>query len=256
MSIFADYAQFYDLLYQDKDYAAEQRYVQRLIEAEAIEARRILDLGCGTGGHAQLFASQGLQVDGIDLSENMLIVAENKRQALPAAVADRLDYRQGDVRTIRLGRTYDVVLSLFHVASYQTSDADIAAFFETARRHCNDKGLFIFDLWYGPAVLKEPPAGRRKVIHTEQGTVHRHTAASMDMDSHLIQVDFTLQQFINDRAKADAIKETHTMRYYFRDELEDLLNQAGMKMKRCYRWMTCEPATAAAWYAVVIAQPL
>ena len=51
---FAKYALCYDLLYRDKDYAAEAGYVGRLIRSATPAARSVLEFGCGTGRHARL----------------------------------------------------------------------------------------------------------------------------------------------------------------------------------------------------------
>ena len=47
--------------------------------------------------------------------------------------------------TLRRGRRFDVVVSLFHVFGYQTSNDDLAAAFGTVREHLNADGLAIFD---------------------------------------------------------------------------------------------------------------
>jgi 2-polyprenyl-3-methyl-5-hydroxy-6-metoxy-1,4-benzoquinol methylase len=66
--VFEDYVAYYDLLYQDKDYAREAEFVHRLIQDEMPGAVSILDLGCGTGTHAAIFAEMGYSVHGIDHS--------------------------------------------------------------------------------------------------------------------------------------------------------------------------------------------
>ena len=66
---------------------------------------------------------------------------------------------EGDIREIRLNKRFDTVIALFHVISYQTTNEDVTAAFETARQHLNSGGIFIFDISYGPAVLTERPAG-------------------------------------------------------------------------------------------------
>src|SRR4051812_48823482 len=134
MSVFAAYSRYYDLLYRDKDYAAEARYVHELVQQHHPAARTMLDLGCGTGRHAQLLSQHGYALTGVDLSEEMLKVA---RAASPA-----LGFVQGDVRTVRLGKTFDVVASLFHVMSYQTTNADLCAALDTIREHLAPGGLF------------------------------------------------------------------------------------------------------------------
>ncbi|MGZ7180607.1 MAG: class I SAM-dependent DNA methyltransferase, partial [Halobacteriota archaeon] len=82
MDVFDRYAQYYDLFYRDKNYTDEVDYVDALIEKYALgKPATILDLGCGTGGHAVLLAKKGYDVTGVDRSDAMLAIAgEKKRQ--------------------------------------------------------------------------------------------------------------------------------------------------------------------------------
>jgi predicted TPR repeat methyltransferase len=67
------YAEVYDAIYHDKDYATECDLVERVLSANAAAPmRRILDLGCGTGRHADLLAERGYEVVGVDRSPHMI----------------------------------------------------------------------------------------------------------------------------------------------------------------------------------------
>ena len=120
-SVFADYARYYDLLYRDKNYAAEAEYVEGLIRKFHPSARSILDLGSGTGIHASPLAEKGFTVHGIERSPEMharsQALAENR-----VAGHDRLTFTTGDIRDIRLNKRFDAVIALFHVISYQTTN--------------------------------------------------------------------------------------------------------------------------------------
>jgi SAM-dependent methyltransferase len=119
MSVFEGYSRYYDLLYRDKDYAGEAGYIHGLIESRRPGSVSILDLGCGTGRHAFCLARLGHELTGVDRSQEMLAVAARERAAFTGThVAPT--FAQGDVRSIRLGKTFGVVVSLFHVMSYQT----------------------------------------------------------------------------------------------------------------------------------------
>ena len=161
-SVFADYSRYYDLLYRDKDYLSEANYVAGLIHRFNSTAQSILELGSGTGIHASLLAENGFTVHGIERSPEMLAQTLALTEKNVVSGHELLAFSQGDIRDIRLNRRFDAVISLFHVISYQTANDDVFSTFQTAREHLNPGGIFIFDIWYGPAVLTDRPAVRIK----------------------------------------------------------------------------------------------
>src|SRR5262249_47425100 len=153
------YADAYDTLYQDKDYAAECALIERVFREHGRgPVRSVLDLGCGTGNHVLLMVQRGYDVVGVDRSEGMLARARAKAdKTLPSR---RVEFRQGDVRNVELGRQFDAAVMMFAVLGYQPTNADVRAALRTAHRHLRPGGLFVFDVWYGPAVLRERPSQR------------------------------------------------------------------------------------------------
>ncbi|MFZ3046063.1 MAG: class I SAM-dependent methyltransferase, partial [Desulfatirhabdiaceae bacterium] len=138
--VFSEYAHYYDLLYQDKDYQAEADYVDRLIRRFHPKARSILELGSGTGIHACLLAQKGFEVHGVERSTEMIATSrQNAIRHPPNQFIDSANpsFIQGDIRRIRLSQRFDAVIALFHVMSYQTTNDDILAAFQTARHHLN-----------------------------------------------------------------------------------------------------------------------
>ncbi len=67
--VFENYSQYYDLLYQDKDYIAESEFIHSLIQKFANNAKTVLDLGCGTGRHDILLSQQGYDVTGVAIEQ-------------------------------------------------------------------------------------------------------------------------------------------------------------------------------------------
>ena len=238
MAIFSNYARYYDLMYQDKDYVGEAQFIQRLIQTYAPATTTILELGCGTGNHAMLLAKEGYQVHGVDLSQEMLGYANERCDRLSPALATRLQFSQGDLRQVRLDRKFDVVLSLFHVISYQTNNEDLLAAFETAKAHLVPGGILIFDVWYGPAVLSDPPTVRIKRLEDPSIQVTRIAEPVMEPNKNLVDVNYHI--FIKDliSSKIDEIREVHTMRYLFRPELELLLDRLQMQIVESGEWLT------------------
>ena len=132
MKIFNSYAQYYDLLYKDKDYQQETNYLLNLIDKYQPEAKSILEMGCGTGMHAELIAKRNFNVHGIDQSAEMVARAIKHSKSLNLFSEDQLSFSVGDIRSYRSKKKYDVVLSLFHVMSYQITDNDLLAVLSTS----------------------------------------------------------------------------------------------------------------------------
>jgi len=192
MMVFGNYARYYDLLYRDKDYEAEANYIHDLIQRHAPKSNSILELGCGTGRHAALLAQKGYAIHGVDMSESMLAEAEQRRTQLAQEVSERLSFSLGDIRKVRVERTFDVVASLFHVISYQTTNEDLAAAFATARAHLKPGGLFVFDCWYGPAVLTDRPEVRAKKLEDEKIQVTRIAVPEIYPNENRVDVNYQL----------------------------------------------------------------
>ncbi|HPO61388.1 MAG TPA: class I SAM-dependent methyltransferase, partial [Exilispira sp.] len=166
MSNFQLYSEYYNLFYQDKNYAEEVDYIEKFIKEYSINPQSILDLGCGSGRHDYEFFKKGYQVTGVDLSQSMLELTKD----LPG---NNIEFFHGDVRTIDLKKKFDVVISLFHILSYQQTNDDVIAFFETVKKHLKPEGIFICDCWYGPGVLNDPPVIRIKEFETNYKSILR-----------------------------------------------------------------------------------
>ena len=254
MSVFANYARYYDLLYRDKDYIGEAQFIHQLIQNHAPNAQSILELGCGTGNHAMLLAKEDYHIYGIDLSEEMLQQARDRLSNLTPDLASHLTFSSGDIRHIRLNQKFDVILSLFHVISYQTSNEHLQATFATVKEHLKPGGIFIFDCWYGPAVLSELPTVRIKRLENDEIQITRIAEPEVYPNDNLVDVNY--QVFIKDKnnGSVDELQETHRMRYLFRPEVTLFLNSLGFTVVDCNEWITDHSPSFKTWGVYFIAQ--
>lgn len=118
-----------------RHYKKETEQAFRLIrKAARIPVRTLLHLGCG-GGHNDHFFRRHARVTGVDLSPAMLRLARR----LNPDVA----YLEGDMRKVRLGRTYDAVAAWDSV-NHMTGPGDLAKVFDSAYRHLEKGGVFFF----------------------------------------------------------------------------------------------------------------
>lgn len=249
--VFDAYARYYDLLYSDKDYAAEVAYVASHVHEHSPKAKRVLELGCGTGAHAEHLARMGYQVHGVDLSAQMIDRAATRKASLPAEVARLLSFEHGDAREVRTGERYDVVVSLFHVMSYQVANTDLDATFDTVAAHLERGGLFLFDFWYGPAVLTQRPEVRVKRLEDDEIRITRIAEPVMRTDENVVDVRFSV--FVEEKAsgKVQQVRETHAMRYLFLPEMERY-GTAQFKLLSANAWMTSNPLRNEDWSGFVV----
>ncbi|OFY26932.1 MAG: hypothetical protein A2X09_15105 [Bacteroidetes bacterium GWF2_43_11] len=249
MSIFENYSKYYDLLYKDKDYKNEAKYITQLLKKYKPSAKTILELGCGTGKHAKMFEENGFRVLGIDISETMI------HKAMTLA-NENLSFNLGDAKTYRIDTEFDSVLSLFHVASYQKTDDDLLNFFKTARDHLAKGGIFIFDSWYGPGVTTIKPKKRIKVIEDENITIKRCAFPIIYPHINTVDVNYTIDIIDKLSGSEETISETHSMRYLFPQEIKEMLSQCAFELLHSEEWDTANVPGNNSWSVCFIARAL
>lgn len=226
METFQDYAYYYNKFYQDKDYKAEAKQVDALLNKYGSNIHKIVNFGCGTGRHDIELFKMGYQCAGIDLSELMIDIAqENVRQRNMD-----IDFSVADIRSYQPKERYDAVISLFHVMSYQNKNRDILSAFRTARKALNKDGLFLFDAWYGPGVLSDKPVMRVKEIEDEENRLIRIARPVMHDKENVVDVNYEVLVIHKETNRVQNINETHKMRYFFAPEICFMLEQAGFKL--------------------------
>jgi SAM-dependent methyltransferase len=252
LTAFEQYAPWYDLLYEDKDYAAETVFVGDQLRRNGAKSGTLLDLGCGTGVHAVEFARRGWRVTGVDLSADMVSRAEARLSRDELAVR----FRQGDACQAGPERDFDAVVSLFHVASYQTSRTKLESLFATAHAALKPGGILLFDYWYGGAVLSQGVETRVKVFERAPLRVTRIAQSDHDEATAVVQVNYTL--FCEDMTLSTIkrVDEIHRLRYWFPFEIEAALSATGFDPIGHYAWLSTEPPNSKTWAAYSMARKI
>jgi SAM-dependent methyltransferase len=249
MNEFGRYARYYDIIYSDKDYAAEVRAVAELLRATLGPGpRRVLDAGCGTGSHAALLAALGHDVTGVDRSPEMLAVARDK-------VNDRVRLAPGDVRHLELGEEFDAVVCLFAVVSYQLSDEDVRAALRSFHRHLHVGGLVVFDFWYAPAVLSIGPLPKVKTARRGSCRVERHASPErLDPDARLNRTRYRVTVHDGDTL-LEEFEEVHDVRFFTIEELNVMLEQCRFDVVRVFSgWTDQRDPDETTWTAAIAAR--
>lgn len=251
MTLFGQYyVRYYDLLYKDKGYAEEASYIDRTIQDRYPGAKSMLELGSGTGRHAELLSQKGYQIVGIERSVDMLSVARQ------AEDGERLRFIQGDIRSFKLDQTFESAIALFHVMSYLTDNEDLMSTFNHVSKHLRKDGVFLFDCWYGPAVLTDLPAVRIKRLEDESLEVIRLAEPNLCAEESIVDVHY--QIFVRDKEKGDLtdFKESHRMRYLFTNEITMMLNRVGMTLEASFEFMTGKPPGYDTWNVLYVGRKL
>jgi len=254
MNIFSSaYSSQYDHFYAKKDYRGECDLIETAVKSHAGGApHALLDIGCGTGGHAIELAERGYQVTGVDRSQSMLDEAVRKSAVLPSL--QRPTWHCGDARDFDTGRTFELGIMMFAVMGYMTTNDDVLNCLRNIRRHLQPGALFLCDFWYGPSVIATRPTERVSVFETPAGRVIRAASTTMDISQHTADVQFRLWT-LRDGYLASEANETHRMRYFFPQEFSLFLEVSGFALRSMTAFPSlAEPLSAETWNAFVVAQ--
>ena len=254
MSVFGgDYSAYYDLFYADKDYAAEAAFVRDVIRRHRPNASSVIEFGCGSARHAVEFARAGFTVTGLDRSAAMVERGQSRIAALDPALRPRIKLMQGDASLVKSSEPVDAVVSLFHVVSYQTSNDALAGIFRSARMALVADGLFVFDFWYGAAVLTEHPTVRVRRVATPDVQVTRISEPVHHLNRNVVDVKFTVIAIDQRTGRVEQHTEVHSMRYLFVPEIEFIAAQSGFEVIEAGEWLTGMPLHEHSWSGYVVA---
>ena len=132
----------YDRLTNDVDYKATVDFYMELLRQEGLKPKTAVDLACGTGSVAILLAQMGLQVTGVDLSEEMLTVASQKAQDMEKPPV----FVRQPLQKLYLPKAVDLAVCALDSLDYITDPADCRAAISRVYKALNPGGCYIFDV--------------------------------------------------------------------------------------------------------------
>lgn len=142
MGAYEALAASYDRLTNDVDYEATVEFYQQILDREGLKPRTAVDLACGTGSVTAILARKGLEVLGVDLSEEMLTQAVQKVQDMehpPRFICQPL-------QELQLARGVDLAVCALDSLDYILNPADCAQAIRRVYKALNPGGIFIFDV--------------------------------------------------------------------------------------------------------------
>ncbi|MFT8322374.1 MAG: class I SAM-dependent methyltransferase [Bacillus sp. (in: firmicutes)] len=139
---YGKFAYLYDKLMSDVPY---DKWVQLVLQAHQDfqpSGKKLLDLACGTGELSIKFSEAGFQVAGVDLSEDMLSVAQGKTDDAGQSIF----YLEQDMSALEGLPLFDIIGIFCDSLNYLETEEEILATFAGVHRYLEDDGLFVFDI--------------------------------------------------------------------------------------------------------------
>ena len=214
----------YDRLTNDVDYAQTVAFYKQIMERERCAPRTAVDLACGTGSVALLLARDGLDVVGVDLSEEMLTVANQKAQEQelsPLFICQPL-------QALRLSKGVDLAVCALDSLDYILDPEDCRRAIERVYKVLNPGGIFIFDV-NTPEKLR---AMDGQVFLDEDDDVYCVWRGEFDEATNICSYGMDLFQRVGQTWQRSF--EEHREYAYSQEQLTGYLKQAGFSRIRVY----------------------
>lgn len=239
------FASVYDVMMQDVPYEQWANYLEAIMVKYNVRPQLLLDLGCGTGTITQLFAEKGYDTIGIDLSEDMLIVAKEKAQK------SKLDilYLCQDMTSFELYGTVGCIISVCDSLNYITDEQELLKVFKLINNYLEPGGLFIFDL--NTEYKFEKILGDNTFAQAYEGCAYIWDNYYYE-DEKMNEYHLTL--FVEENNNYSRYEELHYEKAYSIDCIKLLLKEAGLKLEAIYNDNTFEECEATSERIYIVAR--
>jgi SAM-dependent methyltransferase len=219
MRLYGELAAWFHLLTHPSDYADEARYITRLIEtASEGTVETLLELGSGGGNNASHLKAR-FACTLTDLSPEML--------ALSRSLNPECEHVEGDMRTLRLERTFDAVLA-HDALAYMATEEDLGAAIATAATHLRRGGVAVLvpDATRESLVLRTSHGG-----HDGEGRSLRYLEWLTDPDPEDSTYDADLVIALREREQPLRLVHDHHVRGVFAEATwRRLIEDAGLEL--------------------------
>ena len=232
MASYMDFAKVYDMFMDNVPYDEWTKYLSELLNVYGVNEGLVLDLGCGTGNVTTRLCDRGYDMIGVDYSEEMLEIANEKR----IQSGQNILYLNQDMREFELYGTVRAVVSICDSMNYITEEDDLLEVFRLVNNYLDIGGVFIFDM---NTRYKYSQIGDSTIAENrEEGSFIWENTFYEEEDIN--EYDLTL--FIKDQdEKYDKYVENHIQRAYSLENVKKLIIESGMEFVCAYDAFTKNP---------------
>jgi len=255
MSRFKPYTRFarvYDLMGGDRFSTRMVEYTHRLLKKFRYHPKEVLDLCCGTGTAALLFAESGFAMTGLDRSEDMLREARHKAAArkLPLnLVHQALPNFAIKEKRGKILKKFHLVTCFYDSLNYILEEKELAETFGNVNLHLKPDGLFIFDM-NTPRALKflwgaKVYAGCHSGIAWIWQSIYYDRAKTADLRATF---------FVQHGKHWQMFEEIHTEKAYNNSTIKKLLHRSGFEISGFYDCFKFHKPGSKSFRIAVVAQ--
>jgi ubiquinone/menaquinone biosynthesis C-methylase UbiE len=201
------------------DYQQWCDYAIKLLKVNGIDKGTLVDIGCGTGTGTELFAESGYEMIGIDMSQEMLEIAENKKDGR------KIIYVLQDATKMNLPYKVSAMVSIGDSMNYITDYSDFVKVLKRVHQYLDDDGVFVFDL-----------KTRKYFSNIGESTIAEdREECSFIWDNYFDTEtninEYYLSVFIrSDDGRYDKYEEEHYQRGYRLQEVKDAIKESGLSL--------------------------
>ncbi|WZL74482.1 class I SAM-dependent methyltransferase [Clostridiaceae bacterium 35-E11] len=231
MKSYGAFAYVYDQLMKDVDYEGWVEYIEKIFKRYKLVPSNIAELACGTGNITNRLAAKGYNLLGVDISEDMLSMAQEKAADMDIEVI----YLNHDMREMMLPTELDVILCICDGINYIVEPKDLTRVFVAVYQHLKENGLFIFDI-----------SSHYKL----KNILGNHTyAENLQKVSYIWEnyfdekrniCDFDLTIFVEEGRLYKKYEESHSQRAYKENEIIEKLMQTNFRKIEAFDAFTFE----------------
>jgi SAM-dependent methyltransferase len=228
VSAYGEFAEYYDLLMQDAPYERWMTFLEQAMARYDLRPRHIADLGCGTGRLSLDLFQKGYTVTGVDLSEDMLMIAQSKLER----PTPKVRFLCQDLRELVLPEPCDLAISFCDSLSYILEEDGLQAAFARVRQNLKPGGCFLFDV-HSEYKLREKLGNN--VFYEVGEDVTYLWQSRYDAEKSQVEYDITFFALEDEEDELyRRFQEVHVQRAYDVEVLRGMLRAGGFATVEVY----------------------
>lgn len=253
MEAYTGFAQVYDKFMDNVPYDEWAEDIRKILLKYGISEGILLDLGCGTGSITRRLADNGYDMIGIDISEEMLQIAiekkyEEEENTLPDSKREDILYLNQDMRDFELYGTVSAVICICDSINYITKEEELLHTFTLVNNYLEAGGIFLFDMnteykykeILGESVIAE---NREDCSFIWENYFDKKENINEYQVTIFVEAQDVKEEKYTQGKMYEKFSETHYQKAYSIETIKTLLEKAGMEFIGVYEAFSDNPPT-------------